>query len=130
MAANDLWLVSLPICLFGLSVSLSLSISVSLSLCLALFFGFRPSVFLTVSSTLSLSASLTLGWWGAGMGIGTTGVPPRIVRFSGAWAGNRERMGGGAAHLEVLPTFPSRWFYRVWGCEYGRGYSLFRARSC
>lgn len=94
MAANGLWVVSLPSCLFGLSVSLSLSISVSLSLSLALFFGFRPSVFLTVSSSLSLSASLTLGRRGAGMGIGTTGVPPRIVHFSGAWAGDRERLGG------------------------------------
>lgn len=28
------------------------------------------------------------------MGIGTTGVPPRIAGFSGAWAEDRERMGG------------------------------------
>ena len=111
MDANGLWVVSLRICLFELSVPLSLSISVSLSL--ALFFSFRPSAFHTASSvskTVSLPESLILGWGrggGAGQGIGTTGVPPRIDRFSGAWAGDREREdGGGVAHFRVLPIFP------------------------
>ena len=109
MDANGLWVVSLRICHFELSAPLSLSISVSLSL--ALFFSFRPSAFHTASSvskTVSLPASLILGWGGgAGQGIGTTGVPPRIDRFSGAWAGDREREdGGGVAHLRVLPIFP------------------------
>lgn len=116
MDANGLWVVSLRICLFGLSAPLSLSISVSsisVSLSLALFFSFRLSAFHTASSvskTVSLPAFLILGWQrvggGAGQGIGTTGVPPRIDRFSGAWAGDREREdGGGAAHFRVLPIF-------------------------
>ena len=104
MDANGLWVVSLRICLFGLSAPLSLSISVSsisVSLSLALFFSFRLSAFHTASSvskTVSLPAFLILGWQrvggGAGQGIGTTGVPPRIDRFSGAWAGDREREDG------------------------------------
>ena len=96
MAASGLW----GGCLF-LSVSLDclclyLSPSLSAGLCLWLCFaGFRPSVFfLAVSPALSLPTSLIPGW-GAGMGTGTTGVPPRIARFSGAWAGAVEMMGEG-----------------------------------
>lgn len=51
MDANGLWVVSLRICLFGLSAPLSLSISVSLSL--ALFFSFRPHCVFSVKDCVS-----------------------------------------------------------------------------
>lgn len=131
MDANGLWVVSLRICLFGLSAPLSLSISVSLSL--ALFFSFRPSAFHTASSvskTVSLPASLILGWgWGAGQRIGATGVPPRIDRFSGAWAGDRERGWRRGCPSQSPSHFSSQWFCWAWGCEEGRGCSRSWARS-
>lgn len=116
----------------GLSPSVSLGVSMSLSLppsvSLSLFLNLRPSDFLCLCSWVT--PCISEPQLGAGMGTGTTGGPPRIARFSGAWAGAGEgTRGRRGCHLLALPTFPSQWLCRVWGRKYGRGRPLLWARS-
>ena len=110
MYANGLWVVSLRICLFGLSAPLSLSISVSLSL--ALFFSFRPSAFHTASSvskTVSLPAFLILGWQRVGggrAGYWNNRCPSQNRPFFwGLGRGQGERMEEGLPISESFPFF-------------------------
>ena len=140
MDANGLWVVSLRICLFGLSAPLSLSISVSLHLCLPVSGFVLQLQAICVSHCVfsvkdCVSPRISDPWLAEGGGRGRAGYwnnrCPSQNRpfFWGLGRGQGERGWRRGCPFQSPSHFFSQWFCLVWGCEEGRGRSRSWARS-